>query len=155
MAKREKKPKTTVEVAPTKTPKWQREPIIDGHGPLSWRFSSHDRGGPFPWCFDDANKLVDVVDRLCGYEQLNWQQILSVGSHPIEIADLCDQARQRLGEIDLDDLDELVSFRISGAERVWCIKDGSTMRVLWWDPNHSVYPVEPDKNDRRKRRKRS
>ena len=63
-------------------------------------------------------------------------------------------ARDRLAEIGQDDLDELMSFRITGESRVWCIQDSAIMRVLWWDPHHGVYPIEKDKADRKKRRRR-
>ena len=51
-------------------------------------------------------------------------------------------ARDRLQKLKLDDIDELMSFRISGKERVWSIRQlNNVMKVLWWDPNHEIYPI--------------
>ena len=72
---------------------------------------------------------------------MNWDKIMKQGSHPIESRDLIKQARERLEDIKQDDADYLMSFRITGKSRVWCIPDRNIMRVLWWDPNHSVCPA--------------
>jgi len=138
---------------PLKRPKWRDDPQIDGSGPLSWRFSICDREGPFRWELtpDDAHS---VMARLAEFETKTWAEIEATGSHRIECQSLDKPARDRLVEIGQDDLDELMSFRMNGACRVWCIADNALMRVLWWDPQHQVYPTEPDKADRRKRQKR-
>lgn len=95
-----------------------------------------------------------VTSRLADFEAMTWDQILDTGSHRIALARLCKAAQERLAAIGQDDLDELVSFRVTGVRRVWCIQDGPIMRVLWWDPEHKVYPVEKDKADRKKRKRR-
>ena len=51
------------------------------------------------------------------------------------------EAKQRLRDIKLDDIDTLWSFRMSGAGRFWCLKHENIYSLLWWDPNHEVYPV--------------
>lgn len=53
-----------------------------------------------------------------------------------------------------DDIDELMSFRCAGAERVWCIQEANVMKVLWWDPGHQVDPVPKDRADRQKEKRR-
>ncbi|MEM8571130.1 MAG: hypothetical protein AAGG56_09505 [Pseudomonadota bacterium] len=149
-----KRAKIAEQPKPAKVPKWQGEPQIEGSGPLSWRFSICDRGGPFCWELSPEN-AKQIMIRLAEFEAKTWAQIESTGSHRIECHRLQKAARDRLMEIGQDDQDELMSFRISGACRVWCIPDKSIMRVLWWDPEHQVYPTERDKGDRRKRKNRS
>ena len=145
-----KKPKAVEKPKPVKIPKWQDDSIIDGAKPLSWRFSHRDPGGPFGWQDITSEDLHGVITRFAEFEGMNWDQIKVAGSHPIECARFCDAARARLVEIGHDDLDEMMSFRVMGAWRVWCVHDGSIMRVLWWDPDHQVYPTPVDKADRQK-----
>jgi hypothetical protein len=38
--------------------------------------------------------------------------------------------------------EDLTSIRIAGAERIWGFKNGKYFFLLWWDPDHTVYPVE-------------
>lgn len=138
---------------PAKRPKLRDDPQIDGRGPLSWRFSICDREGPFRWELTpkDAHR---VMARLAEFKTKTWAEIEDTGSHRIECHRLCKSAQDRLVEIGQDDLDDLMSFRMTGACRVWCIVDNAIMRVLWWDPEHQVYPTEPDRADRRKRQNR-
>jgi hypothetical protein len=56
------------------------------------------------------------------------------------VGELCKTARDRLEDLRLEDIDELVSLRLGGAERVWGIRDGNVMLLLWWDPEHAVCP---------------
>jgi hypothetical protein len=51
------------------------------------------------------------------------------------------EASDRLRERELDDL-ELYSFRISAKERIWGIREREAFYIIWWDPGHTVYPVQ-------------
>jgi hypothetical protein len=122
--------------APVKRPK-SKDPAIEGY-PLAWRFSGCDRDGPFSWAaLDHGEPYKEMIERLHEFETKNWEEILQTGSHPIEVYKCEKAARDRLAAIDQDDIDELMSFRIAG-----CIKDRNIMRVLWWDPEHLVYPAQ-------------
>jgi hypothetical protein len=124
---------------PTKRPK-SKDPVIEG-SPLAWRFSGCDKGGPFSWAaLAHGEPFKEVIDRLHEFEMKSWDEIIETGSHPVEVYKCEKSARDRLADIKQDDIDELMSFRISGKKRVWCIKDGNIMRVLWWDPTHTVCP---------------
>lgn len=153
MAKSEKRAKIAAEPQPEKKARFADPTFDDGH-PLAWRFSHSDREGPFAWNITDGTKYKEVLEKLYDFESKNWEEIKAGGSHPIALRKLCEDARKRLVEIQLDDLDELLSLRLSGPNRVWCIRNGHIVRVLWWDANHQVYPVLKDKADRRKLRNR-
>ncbi|MDQ2731557.1 MAG: hypothetical protein M3Y56_07855, partial [Armatimonadota bacterium] len=61
-------------------------------------------------------------------------------SHPVELGKLCKAAQDRLVEIRQDDAATLFSLRIGGQGRIWGVRDGPTLRILWWDPQHEVCP---------------
>lgn len=147
-----KKAKIVEKPEPVKRAKYN-EPIIDDGLPLAWRFGHVDSGGPFAWNFDVA-QYHDVVHKLFEFESKNWSEITASGSHPIEIGRLCKKARERLTEIEKDDLDELLSLRLTGTNRVWCVRTGHIVRPLWWDADHKVYPVAKDRGDREKANRR-
>ncbi len=150
----EKKPKIVEQPRPVKHAKWASEPTVSDR-PLGWRFSGADKGGPYSWSgLADAARYKEVLEKLHEFEMKTWAAIKGAGSHPIARESLCKDARDRLASIKQDDLDELMSFRVTGTNRVWCIQHENIMRVLWWDPEHAVYPVEKDKADREKRRRR-
>lgn len=143
MAKRRKKtPKISRQPQPQKHPKAQFR--IDSHSPIAWRFSESDRGGNWAWTkLEDSNKFKKVIERLQEFERKNWNEIISSGSHPIAVGHIVKSARNRLQKIKMDDIDELMSFRLSGKERVWCIRQlNNIMTVLWWDPHHEICPAQ-------------
>lgn len=144
-----KKPKWSAAPEPKKIPKFV-DPPIEG-GPLAWRFSTCDKKGPFAWSgLTDSVKFKEVIEKLHEFETKTWDEIKKAGSHPIPCVQLEKPARDQLAAIKQDDLDELMSFRLTGANRVWCVQSGNIMRVLWWDPDHQVYIVKKDKADQRK-----
>jgi hypothetical protein len=108
---------------------------------ISWRFSSADRGGPFAWhAIEEPGHYREIMEKLHQFETMEEQVIRRQGSHPVELESLCKEARDRLTELRLDDLDELMSFRIDGRGRVWCRMVQGMMVILWHDPGHDVCP---------------
>lgn len=110
------------------------------------------------WCFElfdhatdwrDGNgphiAFCEIGDQFKSYSRLTWAEIRANAhrDHPLACDVLCKRARDRLAELRLDDVDELWRFRFAAKRRVWGIRDGRVMKVLWWDPDHQVYPVEP------------
>ncbi len=108
---------------------------------ISWRFSRADKGGPFAWS-DLAEPAVykAVMERLHCFETMCDREIGESGSHAIPLSSLSKDAQRRLEEIQQDDVDALMSFRINGPARVFCIREREVMRVLWYDPDHLVCP---------------
>ena len=134
MPKRPKQPKAAFKPEPQKIPR--AAPIWRGAS-LVWRFSTADKGGPFAWAaLAEATLYKRVMETLHNFETMEEKDIRSQGSHAVEIEQLCKDAKDRLTEIELDDLDALMSFRLAGKARVWCRMDRNVMQVLWWDPQH-------------------
>lgn len=131
-----------------------REHVFDDGHPLAWRFGQCDSKGPFAWDVQPHEKFREVLHKLFEFEDKTWAEILAGGSHQIPVPKICKEARDRLQDIERDDLDTLISLRLTGANRVWCIKNGHIMRPLWWDEHHKVYPTEKDRGDRKKRKRR-
>lgn len=107
-----------------------------------WRFSDLDMGGPFGWQNVDPLELMQVIiPKLHDYESMTWAEMDGPsGSHSIDKGDLCREAQDRLDEIGMSDVEALFSVRITGARRVWGVKNIAILRVLWWDPEHQVCP---------------
>jgi hypothetical protein len=76
---------------------------------------------------------------------MTWREILQDSNHQhhfIGVWQICADARRRLEEFGYGDLKRIVSLRLSGRERIWGVMEEGVLAVLWWDPLHSVYPVE-------------
>lgn len=128
-----------MEPQPAKRPKFN-DPSIHHDLPVGWRFGRADKHGPWAWSNHSCETLLETIAKLADLESMREDEWRQRGCHPVPLEQLCKDAHNRLRELDQDDLDELMSFRLSGAERVWCIRDRNVMRVLWWDPQHEVCP---------------
>lgn len=141
-----KKPKITVVPNAGKRPKILNAPPPFRGGHIAWRFSGVDKNGPFSWAaLEDPAEYKAVIESLSDMEPMNEAELGKNGCHFIPVKDISKDAKNRLIELQLDDLDELYSFRVMGAVRVFGIHRTHYMRVLWYDPKHGVCPA-PKKN---------
>lgn len=99
---------------------------------------------PYGWHVLDRDTLSMIRERLRNLEALTWHEILvrdNYWNHEYEISRLGEDALRRLRELGQDDTDFIVSLRLGNFERVWGFRDNEILNLLWWDPNHQVYPV--------------
>jgi hypothetical protein len=111
----------------------------------AWRISRMELASPYGWHGIDAGKLHAIHTKLSNFESMTWKEILLDGKkqhHTVAIKNFSKTARDRLIELNLDDLDELTSLRLSATERVWGVITQGIMELLWWDPHHEVYPSQ-------------
>lgn len=71
---------------------------------------------------------------------MTWSEIEGRSSHAVKVTGLAREARARLDELRQDEVEELFSVRIIGRERIWGIRAGAVLHLLWWDPYHQVCP---------------
>lgn len=116
-------------------------PDYEGQFPL-WAFRVVDLGGPWCWSALGSDSLRDVLQRMKEMETMTWHAITEqTGSHSIEVTRLSKDARDRLVDIQQDDVDQVYSLRVTGRRRIFGIRDGGVLRILWWDPEHQVCPA--------------
>jgi hypothetical protein len=144
-----RKPKKQVKIGvsptPSKTSKSEAFPNLNEMRP-AWRIERLELCDPFGWHEISPIKLFEVRTKLAEFEKLTWNNVLVERkhlNHTVQRWKLCKEAQRRLSEIALDDLEEVVSLRLSGKERVWGFRIEGAMTLLWWDPNHSVCPSLP------------
>lgn len=110
-----------------------------------WCFHARDRDGPFAWKVPDseAGSLLRKLEELgC----LTWSEILVQNekhNHPIATTEICKAARDRLVALAMDDVDEVISFRVNAKVRFFAVRHDHYALLLWWDPEHQVYPTKP------------
>lgn len=108
----------------------------------SWLLGNVDLAGPFSWASLSPATAVRLLGLLRSFESMSWREILQKDScGEIETSRLAKRARERLEELRLEDIASLMHLRVTGRERLWGIRDGQRLRILWWDPEHAVYPV--------------
>lgn len=118
---------------------------------MAWGFGKLDMEGPWgPLKIDADTWWKNLFPKLQNFETMTWADVQAASggrshgsnSHFVPVENLSKNAKARLDELKQDDVDELFSLRLSGKERVYGIRDGRVLKVLWYDPDHEVYPVE-------------
>lgn len=114
-----------------------------------WAFQycdlSHDK-----WSITKCNSFYDdIMKKLISFEGMIWDEIQKASggkgagngtnSHFERISDLCKDAQKRAMELHLD-VDELFSLRLTGKLRVYGILENGIFSVVWYDPEHEIYP---------------
>jgi len=111
---------------------------------ISWHLRILDRNGDWSWeGIDEKTIWKDIHSKLSEFERKTWNEILikeKKRNHTIPVSDICTEAQKRLKKIKQDDIDDLISLRLTGKKRVWGIRAGNVLKVLWWDPDHTVCP---------------
>ena len=90
--------------------------------------------------YSDNDRLA-VWKRLGEFEKMNAAELKTARSnHKHFMSTLAKEAIERLKELQLDDLDDIWSFRVTGERRFWCIKHENIYALLWWDPESPGVP---------------
>jgi hypothetical protein len=111
----------------------------------AWRFNLLELVDPFGWHVLDEKKLREIRQKLAGFESMTMSQIFVANrsnNHPVKFSDLCGDAQERLWKLNLESTEEIHSLRLSGAERVWAIRELNVLNLLWWDPDHLICPAQ-------------
>lgn len=117
---------------------------------MRWSTEKKDIIGRWPWGQRDWTKPIwkkVIRPFLCDYEKKKWFEITQEKAdgdqrhkfYPVEL--LCGEARKRLEQIGLDDLDEVFRFRFGNKPRLYGFVQ-HIFYVVWWDPEHSIYPTD-------------
>lgn len=124
-----------------KIPRIENEPSV-ATGFLVWQVGAIDMHGA-EWGWDKIDRELlfnEIFPKLKNFETMTWGQVLAQGNHEVSTSQICQDAKKRLEKLKLDDYDKIVSLRLSGKQRIWGIRNKDILRLLWWDPEHQVYP---------------
>jgi len=101
-----------------------------------------DTKSEWGWHQVDAQTALGCIHcKLRDFEHMTWLDIERGGSHPVEVSRIIREAQRRLQELRINQ-DPLFSLRLSGRERIWGVRVGNVLSVIWWDPKHAICPSE-------------
>lgn len=108
-----------------------------------WRFADHDDEGTHTLGNLDGTGLIGLISKLRSFESMKINEIFAVGSehgksYPVE--DLPTSVQKRLTALGRDDETEVARLRCGGKPRLYGFLRENVFHVLWWDPEHQVYP---------------
>jgi hypothetical protein len=109
-------------------------------------FDDYDWGTSGEGATAASDSFFEIAKKLKSYSTRTWNEIRAdrKRDHSAQPAQLCKKAQERLRTIQLDDVDVLFRFRLTGTHRLWGYQCGQYFVVLWWDPDHQVWPMSGD-----------
>ena len=108
-----------------------------------WHIGTLDIEGPWGWNTITERIFFDeILPKIRDFESMFWKDIFRRNNHEVEVSQISISAQKRLVHLNLEDTENLVSLRLTGKQRIWGIRVANILRILWWDPDHEVYPTE-------------
>lgn len=115
-----------------------------------WVFDRIDRNGQF--AFDIERKdfnHYEILDKMISYATMTWSQLRyqthddgRSKHHYLEADKLSKEAQERLKAMHLEEESDLIySIALQNKLRVVGLRDKDKFHVLWYDPEHDVYPA--------------
>lgn len=121
---------------------------------MTWSIDDADREGewswgPRDWSTEDWDEVL--APKLLEFERLTWAEINEAFTgtnekrrrmhHDMPKGSLSSEAKERLSYLEYSN--ELIfRFRLGGTIRLWGFRIVSEFQVLWYDPEHQIYPVD-------------
>ena len=126
----------------------QMQITFDVHGSADradeWSWGQHRN-----WCKSHQKELgnCEIMSTMMGLAGSKWSEILAMTAgghkrnHDQDLDTIIPEARERwksIGRVE----ETLFRFRTSGKGRIWGYRTGAHFNVVWWDPEHLIYPTE-------------
>ena len=134
----------------------RHDPSTQDNETIAWRFNIVDEEGPWGWRTEAGRRWWrSVLPKMQNFETMTWAQLFQAAGgrrrgnnhHSVEVEKCTKQAKERLVEIGHEDISTLFSLRLEGQVRIYGIRDGRALKLLWYDCHHgnnarAVYPVK-------------
>lgn len=134
-------------------PKSRLKPGPDsGEHRVTFSFQHADLRYEGEWGWPTPEEALELFGFLADIGRSTWNEVRAMQTggkhrhrkhHEHPLSSVCPTAQQRLAELHLDEVfEELFRFRLGGENRLWGFVVDGVFYVLWWDPDHNVYPTE-------------
>ncbi len=109
---------------------------------ICWRFNLADTEGS--WAITPVS-WPEVIGHLRQFESMTVHDLFAAGGdmgkdYSLERGFPQDEANRRWQALGLDDQDRVSRLRHGGLIRIYGLRVGNVFHVLWWDPEHEIWP---------------
>lgn len=149
-------PKTAFNPPVNQVKTQQKPESIDKCFPV-WQFQQcdfeHEMWG---WKHIDSEDMRKTLQTFSKLETMTWGDIKKAAggkakgngtnNHFLPVDGFTKEAKNRLYELKLDDVDELFSLRLGNTVRIYGIRNDRVLQLLWYDRHHGskagAYPTK-------------
>lgn len=117
----------------------------NSHERVCWRFTHADRESQWGLQHLTTETWHAILERLMHFETMTVQELResSVYTEYDLPSRMTPASLRRLEEMNLGDMTKIGRFRVWKQPRLYGFMEGNVFHVLWWDPQHEIYPWEP------------
>lgn len=118
----------------------------NSHQRVCWRFTHADQQGRWGLQHLTIDMWNAVLGRLVHFETMTVQELRESSvytEYDLSNTGLLSAALARLEEMGLGDMTRIGRFRVWKKPRLYGFMEGNVFHVLWWDPEHEIWPWEP------------
>lgn len=150
MGSGKKTPKTRESASNSKNPKATEDPQSYLKKTPVWSFRRLDNTYT-KWGLRCVDNLYDtIIKKLKDFEGMTWDAILKAtggrkhgnNNHFEDVSSLIPEAQKRWADLKLEEYDRVFSLRLTGKHRLYGILLDGVFQVIWYDPNHEIYPLD-------------
>lgn len=107
------------------------------------RFNRTDLGGP--WCLTKISQPDHalLLDKIKSIETMTVHEVFNGNpgkDYEIDQLPNADAARRLEDDLPYSDQDQISRLQIAGKQRLYGFRQGNNFHVLWWDPEHEIWP---------------
>ena len=113
---------------------------------MCWRFTHADYESQWGLQHLTIDVWHSIVAKLVQFETMTVQELReskAYTEYDLPSPGLLPAALARLEDLGFGDMTRLGRFRIMQKPRLYGFMEGNIFHVLWWDPEHEVWPWEP------------
>jgi hypothetical protein len=112
---------------------------------MAWNFHRLDHDHSFwGWNKLKASQWRDLLKIFITFEGITWGELkkqsggrkAGTNHHPIPTTDFTVDAKRRLTELRLDEYATLFSLRLNNTLRLYGVREGRVLQLVWHDPYH-------------------
>ena len=117
-----------------------------------WLFDRIDRAGKFSFDINRADfRPKEFLEKMINYSNMTWSEINKQthddgkSKHHFlrDVRKFSKEAQERVENLKLtEDTDRIFSFALTNKLRIIGLRDREFFHVLWYDPEHEIYPSE-------------
>lgn len=110
---------------------------------LCWRFTHVDHDSRWGFSAMQPDVLCEILKKLAYCESMTVAELRNTRRFFKEYdlpGGLCKEALDRLAHMGREDMTAIQRLEFTGTQRLYGFLEGNVFHVVWWDPDHEVYP---------------
>jgi hypothetical protein len=110
---------------------------------LCWRFTYVDHESRWDFCAITPALMCEILGKMSACESMTIDELRKTWRlfKDYELpGGLCKEALDRLTATGRDDQTKIQRLEFKGTQRLYGFLEDNVFHVIWWDPDHEVYP---------------